>query len=309
MADDPRTARHVPVMGDVATEYLVHRSDGTYVDATLGDAGHTERILGALDDRGRVLGVDRDLAAHARVKERFGDSEQRLSLVHAAFGDLDDVAAGSGVDSIAGVLYDLGVSSPQIDTPSRGFSFRMDGPLDMRMDTNSPMTARDALNEWPESEIARVLREYGEEPRAKSIARAICDARPINTTGELGALISRRGHERREKSLARVFQGLRIAINDELGELRRSLATALDLLEQGGRIVVIAYHSLEDRIVKRWMREEATECICPPAQPICTCDHVARLRLLTRRVVTPDDSEAAANPRARSARLRAAERL
>jgi len=304
-------ARHVPVLAREAVEWLVWRNDGCYVDATLGEGGHAERICRRLSGSGRLIGIDRDPAAHRTASRRLAVYKGRVVQHQAPFGQLGKVLDELGCTVVSGVLFDLGVSSSQLDVPERGFSFRFAGPLDMRMGPDAGMTAREIVNTWPEAELARLFREYGEEPRARSIARDICRARKaaaIGRTDELASVIGRRGRARAEKTLARVFQALRIAVNRELEELENGLHGALEHLEPGGRVVVIAYHSLEDRLVKQWMRREATDCICPPDAPLCRCGHRARLRLLTRRIITPGLEEIAHNPRARSARMRVAER-
>jgi len=308
----PSGPRHVSVLADAAVAWLVRRRDGRYVDATLGDGGHAERICRALEPGGMLLGIDRDPAAHEVARKRLRPWGDRLIQRQAAFGRLGELLDGIGWQEVSGVLFDLGVSSSQLDVPERGFSYRFSAPLDMRMGPDATFSARDVVNDWPEEDLVRVLREYGEEPAARAIARDICRARAagaIERTDELARIIGRRGRGRPEKTLARVYQAIRIVVNREFEELEGGLAGALAHLEPGGRIVVIAYHSLEDRIVKRWMQEEARGCICPPDFPICRCGHHPRLRLLTKHVITPGPEEVAANPRARSARMRVAERL
>lgn len=305
------SVRHVPVLVGQAVSWLVWRADGFYVDATLGEGGHAELVCKRLTGGGKLLGIDRDPAAHRVARDRLAPYRARLLQREALFGNLGAVLAELGVEVVSGVLFDLGASSAQLDTPERGFSFQASGPLDMRMGSDARLTADAIVNTWPEDELAGLFRAFGEEPYARPIARAIARARshgPIRTTGELAQVIGRHGRQRPEKTLARVFQALRIAVNRELEELKHGLAAALAHLEPGGRLVVIAYHSLEDRIVKDWMRGEATDCICPPEVPVCRCGHRATLWLPRRRVIRPSAEEIARNPRARSARMRVAER-
>jgi 16S rRNA (cytosine1402-N4)-methyltransferase len=306
---DDKAPRHVPVLVDAATDMLVWRRDGVYVDATLGEAGHSLRILDRLEPSGRLIGIDRDPMAQKQAAHRLAKWNTQVTIQLSPFARLVSILDELGIDKISGALFDLGVSSSQIDLAERGFSFQQDGQLDMRMGPDAAQSAHDIVNKWSEADLARILKEYGEERAARRIARNIVGNRPIHTTAELTSVLGGGGRERPEKTYARVFQAIRIAVNGELEELRQGLAGALAKLETGGRIVVISYHSLEDRIVKRWMREESTDCVCPPKQPICTCDHRARLKLLTRGVDTPNEQELTSNPRSRSARLRGAERL
>jgi 16S rRNA (cytosine1402-N4)-methyltransferase len=315
-------ARHLPVMVDRCVELLRPRPDGVYLDATLGLGGHTERLLEASAPGGSVIGLDRDPAALALARERLAWAGERLVTVAASFADLAEVAADLGVERVDGVLYDLGVSSLQLDEPERGFSYRVDAPLDMRMDTTSGITAAEVLATYPRSELTRVLRVYGEERFASRIARFIDDARrraPIRTTGELvdlvKAAIPAAARRTGPHPARRVFQALRIEVNGELTALADSLPQAIDLLAPGGRLVVLSYHSLEDRIVKRTFvaaatgREEGFPHL-PPGVPAGGPAPLApRIAVLTRRPETPGPDEVAANPRAESAKLRAAEKL
>ncbi len=304
---------HRPVLVEEVVGLLVVESAGVYVDATLGGGGHAEAILRSLGPQGRVVGIDRDHEALAFATERLAAFGERFCAIHARFSELREALAACGIDSVSGVLFDLGVSSHQLDTPSRGFSFDRPGPLDFRMDTRSPFTAADVVNTWSEKELAEVFKKYGEERRSRKIARAIVTARArrrLETTADLAEVVrSVTPVALRAKTLARVFQAIRIVVNEELQELERGLAAALDLLKPGGRLVVIAYHSLEDRIVKQFFKKEEPHCICPPEQPVCTCGRPGRLRILTRKPVVAGDEEIKQNPRARSARLRAAEKL
>jgi 16S rRNA (cytosine1402-N4)-methyltransferase len=288
------------------------------IDATLGGGGHTERILEATDPDGRLLGLDADGAAIARVagrlRPRFGD---RLVLRQANFRELATVAPAAGFGQVDGALFDLGLSSYQLADTERGFGFRAGGPLDMRFDTSRGVPAAELLATLDTDELTALFRRYGEEPRAARIARAIVEARrtaPVATAEELAALVGsvvppNPRQPSRTHPATRVFQALRIAVNQELEALEAGLAAALDLLRPGGRLVVLSYHSLEDRIVKRFIAAERRGCVCPPELPVCVCGRDPRLRVLTRRSVTPTTAEIVANPRARSARLRAAERL
>ncbi len=292
-------------------------SGSLHIDATVGGGGHTERILEATNPDGRLLGLDADGAAIARVGERLARYGDRLILRQANFRELRTVAPEVGFGAVDGMLFDLGLSSFQLADAERGFSFRADGPLDMRFDTSRGVSAAELLASLDASELSALFRRFGEEPHAPRIARAIVAARsvaPIATAEELAALVERVAPHgppgrRRIHPATRVFQALRIAVNEELDALEEALAAAVDLLRPGGRLVVLSYHSLEDRIVKRFLDAERKGCICPPSVPVCVCGRTARLRLVTKPSLTPTDAEIAANPRARSARLRAAERI
>jgi len=311
-------AGHTPVLADEVMSMLAPAPGSLQIDATLGGGGHTERILEATDPDGRLLGLDADGAAIARVdgrlRPRFGD---RLVLRQANFRELASVAREAGFEQVDGALFDLGLSSFQLADTERGFGFRAGGPLDMRFDTGRGVPARELLASLDANELTALFRRYGEEPKAGRIARAIVEARrsaPIATAEELAAIVERvlppnPRQPRRTHPATRVFQALRIAVNEELEALEAGLTAALDLLRPGGRLVVLSYHSLEDRIVKRFLAAERRGCVCPPEIPVCVCGRNPRLRLLTRPSLTPTAEEIAANPRARSARLRAAERL
>ena len=308
---------HLPVLAEEVIEMLQPAAGSLQIDATVGGGGHTERILEASDPDGRLLGLDADGAAIARVAqrlERFGD---RLVLRQANFRELGSVAPAAGFGAVDGLLFDLGLSSFQLADTERGFSFRAGGPLDMRFDASRGVSAAELLATLDATELTALFRQFGEEPFAPRISRAIVEARrtaPITTAEELAALVERVAPRaapgrRRIHPATRVFQALRIAVNEELDALSEALAVAVDLLRPGGRLVVLSYHSLEDRIVKRFLDAERKGCICPPSVPVCVCGRTPRLRLVTRPSLTPTDSEIAANPRARSARLRAAERI
>ena len=308
---------HLPVLVEEVVTMLAPRPGSLHVDATLGGGGHTERILEAASPGGRVLGLDADPVAIARVGTRLARFGDRLLLRQANFRDLAEVATAAGFGAVDGILLDLGLSSHQLADRDRGFGIRTGGPLDMRFDPTRGEPAAALLARLPEGELAALLRRNGEEPHAGRIARAIAVARrvgPVDTAERLaevvaGAVPRRPGPPPRIHPATRTFQALRIAVNDELEALAAVLPAALELLRPGGRLVVLAYHSLEDRIVKRFIAAERRGCICPPSFPVCRCGRVPRLRPVGRQPTVPTETELAANPRARSARLRSAERL
>lgn len=304
---------HVPVLLDAVLEVLPTAPDGVYVDGTLGGGGHARRIAERLGPGGLLLGVDRDPEALAAAAPLAAAFPGRVRLVQGSFGELEALLEGQGLGPVDGILLDLGVSSRQLDEAGRGFSFLRDGPLDMRMDPGAGVPAAELVNGLPEEELARLFREYGEEPRASRVARALVRARerrPLETTGELARAVEEALGRRGGKHPAtRVFQALRIAVNGELQALERFLEALPGLLAPGGRVAVIAYHSLEDRRVKHALRGYAPQCRCPAEAPRCTCGTPGLLRPLGRKAVKPGRAEIEANPRARSARLRAAERL
>lgn len=286
-------------------------SPGRYVDATVGAGGHAWGILNACAPAGRLLGMDLDPQALAIAHQRLAEFGDRVSLVQASYTTLLEQLRRQGWESVNGVVIDLGVSSMQLDTPERGFSFQSEGPLDMRFDPTQPLTAADLVNQWPERDLADILWRYGDEQQSRRIARAIVQARPLHTTQELAELVKRTagGRKAHTHPATRTFQALRIAVNEELQAVETFLPRAMEALEPGGRLAVIAFHSLEDRIVKQYFRRESRDCICPPEQPVCTCGHKAILMEINRRPITPAEEEAAGNPRARSARLRIAEKI
>lgn len=304
--------RHEPVMVREVVDALAVRPGGRYVDATVGLGGHARAIIEAARPDGRLLGIDRDPQALAIAAERLAPYGGAVVLVRGEFAEIAEICADRGFTPVDGILIDAGVSSFQLDTPGRGFSFRRDEPLDMRMDPDGPVTAADIVNTSEESDLAAIIFEYGEERRSRRIAREIVARRPLRTTTDLAraveAAVGRRGHDRIHPATL-TFQALRIAVNGELDQLEAALEAAHGLLVPGGRLVVISFHSLEDRMVKQFIREHARDCICPPRQPICTCDHRATLREVIRGGRVAAEDEVARNPRARSARLRAAERL
>lgn len=306
---------HKPVLLRECLEGLNIRPGGIYVDGTLGRAGHSREIAKRLD-AGRLIAIDRDQAALDAASARLEGLMDRVTLVRGNFGDLTNILAALGVDGVDGMLFDLGVSSPQLDDGSRGFSYLQDAPLDMRMDQSAPLTAREVVNGWSQEELKRILWQYGEERYSGPIAAAIVRAReqaPIETTGQLAELIrsAMPAKARREKQhpAKRSFQAVRIAVNDELGEVERLLDSALDALKPGGRLAVISFHSLEDRLVKTAYGEWARGCTCPPDFPVCVCGKSPKVKLIGKRPIVADDKELAENPRARSAKLRVAEKL
>ena len=309
--------QHVPVMPDQVVAMLAAGPGGRTIDATVGGGGHAERILSASDPDGRLLGLDADGAAIARVRRRLSRYGDRLVLRQANFRAIGEVAPDAGFRAVDGCLFDLGLSSYQLADAARGFGIRTGGPLDMRFDPSRGVPASELVATLDERELTALFRRFGEEPFAPRIARAIVAARreaPVDTAERLAAVVEAaapappRGR-RRVHPATRVFQALRIAVNGELEALEAALAAAVDLLRPGGRLVVLSYHSLEDRIVKRFIQAERRGCICPPEAPVCVCGRQPRLRLVTHPSLTPTAAEIAANPRARSARLRAAERL
>jgi len=305
---------HLPVMVDEVIETLAPGAGSLQIDATLGGAGHAERVLEATSPDGRLLGLDADPAAIARGARRLARFGDRVVLRQTNFGRLEEVAPEAGFGQVDGILMDLGLSSYQLTDVERGFGFRAGGRLDMRFDTSRGQPAADLLASLDAAELTALFRRYGEEPFAGRIARAIVEARrhsPIETAEQLAALVERAvpaPKARRTHPATRVFQALRIAVNDELTALEAGLAASLPLLRPGGRLVVLSYHSLEDRIVKRFIAAEQRGCVCPPEIPVCVCGRSPQLRSLGKSK-TPGSSEIAANPRSRSARLRAAERV
>ena len=308
---------HLPVLAEEVMQMLAPRPGSLHVDGTVGGGGHTERILEAASPDGRVLGLDADPAAIARTGQRLARFGDRLVLRQANFRDLAAVAPEAGFPAVDGVLLDLGLSSFQLADPERGFSFRADGPLDMRFDPGVGRPAAELLAKLDEAELGDIFRRYGEEPHARRIASAVVTTRsttPVETAEAFASLVERvvlrrPGRAGRIHPATRVFQALRIAVNGELDALEVALGAAVGLLRPGGRLVVLAYHSLEDRIVKRFVAAERRGCICPPSFPVCVCGRAPRLRPVGPQPAMPSETEVAANPRARSARLRTAERL
>jgi len=306
---------HITVLLHETVEALAIRPDGLYVDGTVGGGGHSEQIARRLTD-GRLIGLDQDETALRAARARLAPWEERVTLLHRNFRELGAALAELGADAADGMVFDLGVSSPQLDDASRGFSYLADAPLDMRMDSSARLTAWEAVNQWSEERLRRVLYDYGEERCAPRIAAAIVRRReraPINTTLELadvvkGAMPPQALREKQHPA-KRTFQALRIAVNDELSALETLMGEAAELLRPGGRLAVITFHSLEDRIVKSAMREAAKGCVCPPDFPVCVCGRTPKLKILTKKPILPSAAEIADNPRARSAKLRVAERV
>ncbi len=309
-------APHRPVLLEETLKYLVPERGGLFVDCTVGLGGHSEAILKSSPDT-RVLGLDLDPAALEYSRQRLAPFGERFRAVQTSFRKLETVLRDAGELDAAGILVDLGVSSLQFDSAERGFSFRFDAPLDMRMDPSSGPTAADLLQQLPEAEIARIIFEFGEERHSRRIARRIVERReqgqPVTTTAELAELVRLAvGGRKRQQPIhpaTRTFQALRIAVNNELDGLGEFIEKAIDLLQPDGRFVAISFHSLEDRIVKRELRRLSGHCECPPRLPVCSCGARKAVEILTRRPVTPSDREVDENPRARSAKLRAARKL
>jgi len=295
---------HAPVLLNEVLIALQPYSGGVYIDGTVGAGGHAAAILSQAQPEGRLFGLDQDPMALALARQQLAPFGTQVTLIHANFEQLGRLA----LPQVDGILLDIGVSSMQLDQNERGFSFQTDGPLDMRMNTTTGETAADLVNTLPEDELANLIYQYGEEPRSRRIAKAIVQARPIERTLPLAQLIAKvkPGYSRIHPA-TQTFQALRIAVNDELGVLARVLPQAIALLKPSGRLAVITFHSLEDRIVKQFFKQESTDCLCPTEQPFCTCQHHATLRLITKKPITAAESEIAVNPRARSAKLRVAE--
>lgn len=308
--------RHIPVLPAEVVHYLSPVAGGVYVDGTLGGGGHAALILNLIGTAGKLYGFDRDMSAiraASRALELFGE---RFQAINCNFSEIESSLADLGVTGIDGFLLDLGVSSHQLDTGERGFSFQQDAPLDMRMDKSGGVTAAELIAGASHGELARIIREYGEDRWAGRIASFICTARettPIETTLQLAELIKgavpKGAWEDRIHPATRTFQGLRIAVNEELQSLEKGLASAIRLLKSGGRGVVISFHSLEDRIVKQMFRSMATGCICPKEFPVCICSHKPQVRIITGKPVIAGKDELELNPRSRSAKLRTVEKL
>ena len=304
-------AAHLPVLYQEILDALAPKNKGYYVDCTLGAGGHALGILQASQPEGKLLGFDLDPQAHALARETLAPHEQRTLLVERSYTKLQETLQEIKWTSVHGIVLDLGASSMQFDTAERGFSFREDAPLDMRFSPKITESAADIINTYSEAELAEIIFRYGEERASRRIAKTIIKNRPIRTTFELASLIStaipRKG--KRVHPATRTFQALRIAVNDELGSVEKVLPQAIESLAPGGRLAVISFHSLEDRLVKRYFRHESKDCICPPRQPICNCTHKAVIKELSRKPISPTEEEIRSNPRARSAKLRVVEKL
>lgn len=306
---------HKPVLLDECLEALAIKPDGIYLDGTLGRAGHSLEIVKRLTT-GRLIGVDRDETAIAAAQERLADYAERVTLVHSNFDRIGEILDELEIDGVDGMLFDLGVSSPQLDDAERGFSYMHDAPLDMRMDRTASLSAREVVNEWPYEELRRILFEYGEERYAPVIAKHIVQRReetPIETTLQLAEIIKGAmppaALREKQHPAKRSFQAIRIAVNGELDALPPMLEAAADKLNAGGRLAVISFHSLEDRIIKKTMQALATGCTCPPSFPVCVCGKKPKMKLVSRKPIVSGQAELVYNPRARSAKLRVAEKL
>ncbi len=306
---------HVSVLLEECLQGLAIKPEGIYVDGTLGGAGHSSRIAASLTT-GRLIGIDRDLVALAAAGERLAPYADRVTLVHSNFCEMDTVLEKLGIPGVDGILLDLGVSSPQLDDGSRGFSYMVDAPLDMRMDSSDVLNAYTVVNTWPYEELRRILYEYGEERYAPQIASAVCKRREthaIETTLELVEVIRSAmppaALREKQHPAKRSFQAIRIAVNDELNSVAQAMERAIPLLNPGGRLAVITFHSLEDRIVKNAMASAAKGCTCPPSFPVCVCGKKPKVKIITRKPIVSGEEELARNPRARSAKLRICEKI
>ncbi len=303
---------HTPVLLDESLDYLITDKAGVYFEGTLGFGGHTEEILNRLNDNAVLVSTDVDKTAFDHCKKLF-DDESRIRLYNFNYSLIDVIAKIESIEFFDGVFVDLGVSSFQIDNASAGFTYSADAPLDMRMDKNLKLTAYDVINDFDEDKIAKIIYEYGEERNSRKIARQIVSARrikKIETTGELKKLILEITSERYQvKTLSRVFQALRIHVNNELEFLKQFLNNSLTVLKNGGRLVLISYHSLEDRIVKEFFKYEQLSCVCPKEVPVCICEKEPRLKIITKKPILPSEAEVGLNRRARSAKLRVAEKI
>ena len=302
---------HQPVLYQDILEALHPDPGEHYVDATVGAGGHAWGILNTSGPDSTLLGLDVDPQALAIAGQRLSDFQERCTLVQASYTSLLNQLQKLGWEEVDGIVIDLGVSSMQLDTPERGFSFRAEGPLDMRFSPTGNLTAETLINTLPEDKLADLIWRYGEEKQSRRIAKAIYAARPLKTTGQLAAVIrgAVKGYPGRIDPATRTFQALRIAVNEELQAVETFLPQAVAALKPGGRLAVIAFHSLEDRIVKQYFRRESHDCICPPEQPVCTCGHKAALKEVNRRPIMAQEAEIKVNPRARSARLRIIEKI
>lgn len=302
---------HQPVLYQEVLSALQPRSGGRYIDCTLGAGGHAFGILESSNPDGRLLGFDLDPLALELARKRLENFGDRAIILKASYSSLADQLGKLGWQTVDGILLDLGVSSMQFDEGERGFSFMIDAPLDMRFDPLNPLTAMDIINLYSEEELADIIHRYGEERSARQIAHKIVQSRPISTTTELARLVAGVSGVGWKKihPATRTFQAIRIAVNNELETLQKTLPQGIEVLESGGRMAVISFHSLEDRIVKQYFRQESRDCICPPRTPVCTCGHHASIREITRQPIKPQASEIALNPRSRSACLRVAQKI
>ena len=306
---------HVSVLLEECLEGLAIKPDGIYVDGTLGGAGHSSRIAARLTT-GRLIGIDRDSVALKAAGERLAPYKDRVTLVHSNFCEIKQVLHDLDISGVDGILLDLGVSSPQLDDAQRGFSYMADAPLDMRMNSQDALSAYTVVNTWPQEELKRILYNYGEERYAPQIAAAICrkrEVKPVETTLELVDIIRSAmppaALREKQHPAKRSFQAIRIAVNDELGSVEKVMRDAVDCLNPGGRLAIITFHSLEDRIVKIGMADAAKGCTCPPNFPVCVCGNKPKVKPITRKPIVSGDEELQKNPRARSAKLRVCEKI
>jgi 16S rRNA (cytosine1402-N4)-methyltransferase len=316
---EPKDRPHIPVMLRQSLDMLNVQPGKLYVDATAGAGGHLREIAKRTGDGGRVIGIDQDLNSVQTLNETLqAEGFKNAKVVHSNFRDIKQVLGSLDIATVdGGILADLGVSSMQLDIPERGFSFMKEGPLDMRMDPTAAVDAEQLINKLPEKELADIIYRYGEERLSRQIARRIVEARPLKTTTELAAVVSRvvgpkrkQGRNRDESHPAtRTFQALRMAVNDELGSIEQFIDESISVMSPEARLVLITFHSLEDRLVKQNLRQAASPCICPPRFPICTCNKKPTLKILTGKPLLPDEEEVLANPRSRSAKLRAGEKV
>jgi len=302
---------HIPVLLEETVRALGVQPGGRYVDCTLGGGGHAAAVLEQSSPGGQLLGIDVDPEAIEVARSRLQDYSNSTKLVNQSFVNLESICLKYDFQPVHGILFDLGLSSLQLDNATRGFSFQHDGPLDMRLAPDQEITAADIVNHYPEAELANIIRTYGEEVHSRRIARYIVQERPLETTLKLARVVAKAvgGRRGRIHPATKTFQALRIAVNHELENLMSALRQAVNLLGFGGRLVVISYHSLEDRIVKQFLQRESRDCVCPPGTPTCVCGHTASLKLVNKKALTPSPQEVELNPRSRSAKLRAAERL
>ena len=307
---------HIPVLLNETLEYLAPERGGTFIDGTLGGGGHAGAVLSRLPQTGRLIGIDRDWEAVRAAGERLAVYGSRFTALHGNFFDMKTLLSGVGVHEVNGILLDLGVSSHQLDTQERGFSYKTDAPLDMRMDQSAAFSARDVVNTYPEAELARIFCAYGEERFSKRIAERICNLReqsPIETTLQLAQIvrdaIPAKYRNEPQHPARRTFQALRIEVNGELSGLDRAVEEACDLLQKGGRLCIITFHSLEDRIVKQAFRRFEHPCTCPPSAPVCICGKEPKAKILTKKPLTASEEEAAENSRSNCAKLRCMEKI
>jgi len=308
--------KHIPVLFHEIMDIMAPKAGEVFVDCTLGGGGHSRGFLERMGDDGRLIGIDQDTNALRAAQDNLAEFGERVTYVHSNYNNLDEILNQYAPDGVDGILFDIGVSSHQLDEKDRGFSYMQDAPLDMRMDQSRKFSAWDVVNTYSEDELHRIIKEYGEERWAKRIAKFIVDFRkdkPVDTTGELVDIIKRAipkgAREEGSHPAKRTFQAIRIEVNDELGVLTRTISVAAKHLKKGGRLGIISFHSLEDRIVKEQFRYLASDCICPPELPFCQCDKVSEVKILTRKPVTATEEELAANSRSKSAKFRAVEKI